>query len=258
MLLAIDVGNTNIKLGVFDGNELIDSWRMSVKVTRTADEFGISMRSLFATRNMEFSDIDGIIMSSVSPSINYTVEHACQYYLGLKPMIVGVGIKTGLNIRYSNPHELGSDRIVNSVAAYKLYGGACIVIDFGTATTFNVISENGDFLGGVIAPGIKSSLESLYTDTAKLMRVELNKPEKIICKNTVSNIQAGTIYGFTGLVDYIIRNMKKELGVENVKVVATGGLSELIEDKGNEIFDIKDRYLTLKGLRLLYEMNTKA
>lgn len=255
MLLVIDVGNTNIKLGVFNGNELLNSWRMSVKVTRTADEFGITMQSLFASRNMCFKDIDGIIMSSVSPSLNYTVEHACQYYLGLKPMMVGVGIKTGINIKYSNPHELGSDRILNSVAAYKLYGGPCIIVDFGTATTFNAVSANGDFLGGAIAPGIKSSLESLYNNTAKLQRVELVKPDNVICKNTISNIQAGTIYGFTGLVDYIVKNMRKELGDINAKVVATGGLSELIGNTDEKIIDIYDRYLTLKGLQLIYNMN---
>lgn len=256
MLLVIDVGNTNIKLGVFNGNELLNSWRMSVKVTRTADEFGITMQSLFASRNMCFKDIDGIIMSSVSPSLNYTVEHACQYYLGLKPMMVGVGIKTGINIRYSNPHELGSDRILNSVAAYKLYGGPCIIVDFGTATTFNAVSANGDFLGGAIAPGIKSSLESLYNNTAKLQRVELVKPDNVICKNTISNIQSGTIYGFTGLVDYIVKNMRKELGAVNAKVVATGGLSELIGNTDEKIIDIYDRYLTLKGLQLIYNLNT--
>lgn len=255
MLLVIDVGNTNIKLGVFNGNELLNSWRMSVKVTRTADEFGITMQSLFASRNMCFKDIDGIIMSSVSPSLNYTVEHACQYYLGLKPMMVGVGIKTGINIRYSNPHELGSDRILNSVAAYKLYGGPCIIVDFGTATTFNAVSANGDFLGGAIAPGIKSSLESLYNNTAKLQRVELVKPDNVICKNTISNIQSGTIYGFTGLVDYIVKNMRKELGAVNAKVVATGGLSELIGNTDEKIIDIYDRYLTLKGLQLIYNLN---
>lgn len=255
MLLVIDVGNTNIKLGVFNGNELLNSWRMSVKVTRTADEFGITMQSLFASRNMCFKDIDGIIMSSVSPSLNYTVEHACQYYLGLKPMMVGVGIKTGINIKYSNPHELGSDRILNSVAAYKLYGGPCIIVDFGTATTFNAVSANGDFLGGAIAPGIKSSLESLYNNTAKLQRVELVKPDNVICKNTISNIQSGTIYGFTGLVDYIVKNMRKELGDINAKVVATGGLSELIGNTDEKIIDIYDRYLTLKGLQLIYNMN---
>lgn len=255
MLLTIDVGNTNIKLGVFKGSELINSWRMSVKVTRTADEFGISMQSLFATRGVQFSDIDGIIMSSVSPTMNYTIEHACMYYLGLKPTMVGVGIKTGLNIRYSNPHELGSDRIVNSVAAYKLYGGACIIVDFGTATTFNAVSAQGDFLGGAIAPGIKSSLESLYNNTAKLQRVELNKPDKVICKNTVNNIQAGTIYGFTGLVSHIIKKMRAELDCDEIKVVATGGLSELLSDDDDRIIDIYDRYLTLKGLQIIYAMN---
>ena len=255
MLLVIDIGNTNIKLGVYNGDELVTSWRMSVKVTRTSDEFGISMLNLFASEKMSFEDIDGIIMSSVVPSLNYTIEHACEYYMHLTPLVIGVGIKTGLNIKYSNPGELGADRIVNSVAAYKLHGGPCIIVDFGTATTFNAISKNGEFLGGCIAPGIKSSLESLTNNAAKLPRVELTKPENIINKNTISNIQAGTIYGFTGLVDYIVKKMKAQIGDANVKVIATGGLSELIVDEKKDIIDVVDRYLTLKGLKFIYDMN---
>lgn len=255
MLLVIDAGNTNIKLGVFNGEELLTSWRLSVKTARTADEFGISMDSLFTTKGLSFSDIDGIIMSSVSPSINYTLEHACIFYMNIKPIMVGVGIKTGLNIKYTNPQEVGADRIVNSVAAYKLYGGPCIIVDFGTATTFNFVSERGEFVGGAIAPGIKSSLESLYNSTAKLMRVELVRPEKIIGKTTQSNIQSGTIYGFTGLVEYMVRKMKQETGYNNAKVIATGGLSELIVDANDGIIDVVDRYLTLKGLRIIYELN---
>lgn len=255
MLLVIDAGNTNIKLGIFDGEELLTSWRLSVKTARTADEFGISMNSLFTTRGMSFSDIDGIIMSSVSPSINYTLEHACIYYMNIKPIMVGVGIKTGLNIKYTNPQEVGADRIVNSVAAYKLYGGPCIIVDFGTATTFNFVTDKGEFLGGAIAPGIKSSLESLYNNTAKLMRVELVRPDKIIGKTTQSNIQAGTIYGFTGLVEYMVRKMKQETGCHDAKVIATGGLSELVIDANDGIIDITDRYLTLKGLQIIYRLN---
>lgn len=257
MLLVIDTGNTNIKLGIFDGDRLVHSWRMSVKVTRTADEFGITMQNLFATKGVAFEDITGIIMSSVMPSLNYTIEHACMYYTNIKPMMVGVGIKTGMNIKYTNPNEVGADRIVNSVAAYKLYGGPCITVDFGTATTFNVISDKGEFLGGVIAPGIKSSLDSLVSNTAKLMRVELVKPESIIGKNTVSNLQAGTIYGFTGLVDYIVRKLKEESGFLNAKVVATGGLSDLINQTDEIIIDITDRFLTLKGLQIIYYMNAR-
>lgn len=257
MLLVIDVGNTNIKIGVFEGSELVNSWRMSVKVNRTADEFGITLLNLFSTQKLTLSDISGIIMSSVSPSLNYTIEHACMYYMNLKPIMVGVGIKTGLNIKYLNPTEVGADRIVNSVAAYKLYGGPCIIVDFGTATTFNVVSEKGEFLGGAIAPGIKSSLESLINNAAKLTRVELIKPANIISKTTVNNIQAGTIYGFTGLVDYIVKKMKEEAGFEKAIVVATGGLSELVNETNDGIIDVTDRFLTLKGLQIIYNMNVK-
>lgn len=257
MLLVIDAGNTNIKLGIFDNDTLVNSWRMSVKVMRTADEMGITMQNLFASRNISFQDIDGIIISSVSPSLNYTLEHACQYYMNIKPMMVGVGIKTGLNIRYNNPQEVGADRIVNSVAAYKLYGGPCIIVDFGTATTFNVVSDKGEFMGGAIAPGIKSSLDSLVQNAAKLTRVELIKPDCIIGKNTVSNMQSGTIYGFTGLVEFIVKRMKEEAGLENARVVATGGLGELINEVNSGIIDVTDRYLTLKGLLIIYNMNKR-
>ncbi len=255
MLLVIDVGNTNIKLGVYKENKLVTSWRMSVKVTRTSDEFGITMLNLFASEGMTFSDIDGIIMSSVSPSLNYTIEHACEYYMKITPIVIGVGIKTGLNIKYSNPQELGADRIVNSVAAYKLYGGPCVIVDFGTATTFNVISDRGEFLGGCIAPGIKSSLDSLVNNAAKLPRVELSKPDNVINKNTIANIQAGTIYGFTGLVDYIVKKIKKETGYGDMKVIATGGLSQLVVNEKEDIIDVVDRYLTLKGLKFIFDMN---
>ena len=251
MLLVIDAGNTNIKLGIFDGDELVFSWRMSVKVMRTADEMGITMQNLFTTKGISFEDIDGIIMSSVSPSINYTIEHACMHYMNIKPMMVGVGVKTGLNIKYLNPHEVGADRIVNSVAGYKLYGGPCIIVDFGTATTFNMISDKGEFLGGAIAPGIKTSLDSLVNNASKLMRIELNKPDNIIGKTTAANMQAGTIYGFK----YITQKMREESGFMEAKVIATGGLSELVTQVDSNIIDVIDRYLTLKGLKIIYNMN---
>lgn len=259
MLLAIDVGNTNIKIGVYDKDRLIQSWRLSVKVIRTADEIGIMMTSLFRSANVSACAFDGIIMSSVQPSLNYTIEHACEYYLGKKPMIVGVGIKTGINIKYSNPQEVGADRIVNSVAAYRLYGGPCIVVDFGTATTFNVVSPKGEFLGGCIAPGIITALDGLVNNTAKLPRVEIVKPDSIIAKNTVSGLQAGMTYGYTGLVKYILEKLKEESGYEAVKVIATGGLSEIVLNvDGDKIIDIVDRSLTLKGLKLLYDLNAGA
>ena len=227
-------------------------------MSRTADEYGSVLINLLASKGLKTSDITGVIMSSVIPSLNYTICHMCEYFFGIIPTMVGPGIKTGLNIRYNNPQEVGADRIVNSVAAYKLYGGPCIVVDFGTATTFNLISEKGEFMGGCICPGIKSSLESLVSNTAKLTRVELTKPHSIVGKSTDANLQAGIIYGFTGLVKYIVEGFRKQEGFENAKVVATGGLSQLImgvEEK--EILDIVDRSLTLKGLKIIYDMNKK-
>ncbi len=256
MLLVIDVGNTNIKLGVYDKNTLTHSWRLSVNVKRTADEIGIVLKGLFDSAKIDIKNFDGVIMSSVQPALNYTMEHACEYYLGKKPMMIGVGIKTGLNIKYSNPQEVGADRIVNSVAAYRLYGGPCIVVDFGTATTFNVVSEKGEFLGGCIAPGIITGLEGLVNNTAKLPRVEIIKPESIIAKNTVAGLQAGMTYGYTGLVKYIIQKLKEESGYSDMKVIATGGLSEIVLNVDNDkIIDIVDRSLTLKGLKIIYDLN---
>lgn len=255
MLLVIDIGNTNIKLGLYRGDTFIESWRLAVKVSRTADEYGSMMMSLFSTKGVSFSDIDGVIVSSVVPSLNYTIEHCCRYYMGITPMIVGPGIKTGLNIKYLNPSEVGSDRIVNCVAAYKLYKGPAIVVDFGTATTFSVVGEDGSFLGGMIAPGLKSSADALVANAAKLPRIELIKPEHAVCKTTIANMQAGVIYGFTGLVGYIIKKIKDETGFVNAKTVATGGLSQLLDDKS--IIDVFDGALTLKGLKILYAMNVK-
>ncbi|MEG1536297.1 MAG: type III pantothenate kinase, partial [Clostridia bacterium] len=235
-------------------------WRISVSVVRTADEFGIVFRDLIIARGLKFEDIDSVIMSSVQPPLNYTIAHACEYYLGQVPLMVGPGIKTGLNIKYLNPQEVGADRIVNSVAAYKLYGGPCIVVDFGTATTFNAISEKGEFVGGCIAPGIKTSLDSLVNNTARLPRVELARPSSVIGKTTASNMQAGIVYGFTGLVKYIVENFRKTEGFANAKVLATGGLSELIinDDPDEQIIDIIDRSLTLTGLKIIYDMNANT
>ncbi len=259
MLLVIDIGNTNIKLGVYDGDVLVVSWRLSVKVTRTADEFGVCIKNLFELNRIRTEDVDGVIMSSVQPALNYTVSHACKYYVGKEPLTVGPGTRTGLNIKYRNPQEVGADRIVNSVAAYKLYGGPIIVVDFGTATTFNVITDKGEFLGGVIAPGIKSGLDTLIRNTAKLPSVELIKPASVIGNTTAANMQSGLVHGFVGLVKHIVAQIKREAGIEHAKVLATGGLSELIIDADeDDTIDIVDRYLTLKGLKLLYECNAQT
>lgn len=255
MIFCIDIGNTNIKYGVYSGEKLVASFRVVSQRSSTADEYGIVVRDLLKNEGIKRADIDGVIMSSVIPQLNYTIAHMCEYYLGFTPIMVGPGIKTGLNIKVDSPSEVGADRIVNSVAAFKKYGGKkpVICIDFGTATTFNVITEKGELIGGVIAPGIKGSLDSLVNGTAKLPNIELALPDKIIAKNTVTNMQAGLLYGFAGLVENIVKKTKEELG-RDAFVVATGGLGETIASEAKSI-DVIDRTLTLEGLKILYEMN---
>lgn len=254
MVLALDVGNTNIKIGLFDGDDLVFSWRMATDLLRTADEYGISLMQLLSSGNIKAEDIEGTIVSSVIPQLNYTIEHMLDYYLHSKPIMVGPGVKTGLNIMYENPREVGSDRIVNSVCAYNKYGGPVIVVDFGTATTFNAISKDGRFLGGCICPGVKTAVEALVNATAKLPTIELVKPAKVINKSTVTNMQAGATYGVVGQVRYILETMKKEMGEKNIKVVATGGLSELVKDEVG-LIDVVDRRLSLLGIKMVYDLN---
>ena len=253
MILTLDIGNTNIKAGVFNGPELVDYWRISTDRTKSSDEYGILLLNLFAHSKIDPA-VDGIIMSSVVPTINFTIEHMCSHYFNQTPMQVVPGIKTGINLKYENPRELGSDRIVNAVAAYELYGGPCIFIDFGTATTFGVVSERGEFLGGAICPGIKLASEALTERTSRLPKIELVKPESVIGRNTVSNMQSGLVYGFIGQVTYLIDCMKRELGAPDAKVIATGGMSRLIAS-GTDAIDEIDGLLTLKGLRIIYERN---
>ena len=256
MLLVIDIGNTNIKMAVFDGDEIVMSLRLATAVGKTSDEYGLNVKELLTGGGVKLESIDAVIMSSVNPNLNYTFEHMVRYYFKVKPMIVGSGIKTGLMVRYSDPKEVGSDRIVNSVAAYRTYGGPVIVVDCGTATTFNVISEKGEFLGGLISFGLKTSADALSGATAKLPKIELVAPPNIVCKSTITNMQSGIINGFVGMVEYIIKKIKEETGFSDAKVVATGGLSELIADAGAAI-DIIDRTLTLRGLNIIYKMNVK-
>ena len=254
MLLRIDIGNTNIKYGVFDGENLKESFRVSSRLSRTADEYGSVLVNLLSDRGIEKSKITGIIISSVIPPLNYTICHMCEYFFGISPIMVGPGIQTGLNVKVENPKEVGADRIVNSVAAYKKYGGPIVVIDFGTATTFNIIDKNGAFVGGVIAPGIKTSLEGLVSSTAQLPMIELVSPKSVIGKNTETNMQAGIVFGFAGLVESLLMRVKKELGETQVKVVATGGLGEIIAKEVRAIEKV-DRTLTLEGLRFIFELN---
>jgi type III pantothenate kinase len=255
MVFVLDIGNSNIKCGLFEGDKLTSSWRMTTDTERTADEYGISVMSFFGHIGRAADEVEGIIISSVIPSINYTLQHMCAIYFAKKAMIVGPGMKTGLNILYDNPRELGADRIVSAIAAYTLYGGPCIVVDFGTATTFGAISENGDFLGGAICPGLKISAEALTLSAARLPHVELLRPDAVIAKNTIAGMQAGIIYGYAGQVDYIIRRMKKEMAGDP-KVIATGGMAKLISQESEEVSSVNS-LLTLTGLNILYRRNVK-
>lgn len=254
MILLLDIGNTNIKIGLLENNEIIHTWRIASDHNKTADEFGMIFYDLLVNAKKSFSDVEGIIISSVAPALNYTIEHMCAYYTSIKPIMVSCQSNLDIKLGYTFPEELGADRIVNAVAAYHIYGGPCLVVDFGSATTFNIVSSDGIFLGGAIAPGIKSSAEAMTNTAAKLPRIELMKPDKIIAKTTVLNMQSGLIYGFMGLVEGIIRGMKAESGYGDcLKVIATGGMSELL--KGNKLFDKIDRSLSLNGLKILYELN---
>ncbi len=256
MLLAIDVGNTNIKYGVFNEDELIASFRVSSRMSRTADEYGSVLVNLLLDKGIKKSDINGVIMSSVIPNLNYTICHMCEYFFNISPIMVGPGVKTGLNIKADNPREVGADIIVNSVSAFNQYGGSepIVVIDFGTATTFDIISANFELIGVVIAPGIKTSLEGLVSNTAQLSMIELDAPKSVIGKNTKHCMQSGIIFGFAGLVDNIIEKIKRELKVSTLTVVATGGLGEIIAKESKSISKV-DRTLTLEGLKIIYNLN---
>lgn len=256
MLLTMDIGNTNIKAALFNGEEMVHYWRLSTTRTYTSDEMGVFFTNLFAHEHIDIASVDGIMMSSVVPTVNFTVEHMCRDYFGRAPLVVAPGIKTGIDIKYENPRELGSDRICNAVAAYNLYGGPCVFIDFGTATSLGAMDKNGAFLGGCICPGIKLASEALVSGTAKLPHFELTMPEKVIGKNTIANLQSGIIYGYVGQVDYLVTKMKEEMDAPDAKVIATGGMARLIASKSSMIQHI-DGLLTLKGLRLIYERNTK-
>ena len=254
MLLVLDIGNTNIAMGTYEGKELQKHWRISTDRQKTGDEYGMLINSLFHYQGIEMADIHAIIISSVVPPLVVPFIKMCERYFHLRPLIVGPGIKTGINIKYENPRELGSDRIANAVAAYELYGGPCITIDFGTATSFGVISEKGEFLGGAICPGLKLAAEALTERAAKLPRFELVKPESVIGRNTVTNMQAGIVYGYIGQINYLVDRMKKELGAPNAKVIATGGLAVLVAGESN-VIDVMDGLLTLKGLCLIHQKN---
>ena len=254
MLLVFDVGNTNIVLGLYDGDKMIYHWRAATNELKTADEYAASLGMMFQLDGVTFAMVTDIIISSVVPPVNPTLEYLCRRYFHVEPMMVGPGMKTGLNILYDNPRELGADRIVNAVAGITLYGGPLIIIDLGTATTFCAIDEKKRYLGGAVTPGIGISMEALFQRASKLPRIELTPASSVICKNTVSAMQSGIYYGAIGQVDGIVRRMKKEMGYKEIKVIATGGLADLIASQ-SETIDVIDPLLTLKGLYILFKKN---
>src|SRR6267378_545046 len=256
MLLTIDVGNTNSVLGVFRGEELIANWRLTTARLQTVDEYGVLIRNLFTLKDLDPKSVTGIIISSVVPPVNSTLGEMARIYFGQKALFVEPGVKTGMAVLVDNPMEVGADRIVNGVAAFHQYGGPCIVVDFGTAITFDAISAKGEYLGGVIAPGLGISSEALFARAARLPRVEIKDPGKVIGTNTVTHMQAGLYYGAVDMVDGMLARMKKELG-EDATVVATGGQAKLVS-KGSKYIQHTDEFLTLTGLRLIWEKNQGA
>lgn len=261
MLLVLDVGNTNTVLGVFEPggkseqqySRLSAHWRVTTNKSQTIDEYGVLFRNLFAMNGLEVAAVKGIVISSVVPPLDSTLRQVCERYFHMKPLFIEPGVKTGMPVHYDNPAEVGADRIVNSVAAYETYGGPCIVVDFGTATTFDVVSPKGEYLGGVITPGIGISADALFSRTARLPRVDIKKPPKVMATNTVNSLQSGLYYGYLGLIDGILERLIAELKGE-VKVVATGGLASLMGGGSKYIREVDD-FLTLEGLRIIYDRN---
>ncbi len=255
MLLAIDIGNTNVVMGVMKGLELIASFRLTTQTPRTSDEYGIMIVEMLRQKDIKAQDITAVIISSVVPDIMYSFNNGIKRYLKHKPLIVGPGLKTGIAVRTDNPREVGADRIVNCVAAYELYGGPCMAIDFGTSTTYDIVNGKGEFIGGLITPGIRICADALWQRAAQLPHMEIKKTKGILdCKNTVASMQSGLVYGYIGQIEYIVKKVKEEMKCEDLKVIATGGLAKIIQD-GTNVIEKYDGILTLKGLALIYEKN---
>jgi len=254
MILVIDVGNTNMTLGVYDGEKLVATFRMMSKTPRTSDEYGVMITQLLQNRNIDVAQLEGSIIASVVPEVMHSLIGGVVRYINSNPLIVGPGVKTGIKIITEDPRAIGADRIVDAVAAYEKYGGPILVLDFGTATTYDLVLEKGEFAAGITAPGIRISSEALWTNAAKLPNIEIKKPDSILAQETISSMQAGLMYGQIGQTEYIIKKVKEETGIENLKVVATGGLGRLIADETDTI-DVYDSSLTLDGLRIIYEKN---
>lgn len=253
MVIVFDIGNTNIKMGVFNGDELSDTLRMASS-NKTGDEYWLLIKDMLAMRNIAKPDVESVVIGSVNPNLNYTFEHMSETYLEIKPLTVGAGLKTGLHIKYDNPKELGADRVAGCVAAHRLYGSPCIVVDCGTATTFNVLSADGEFLGGAISFGLKAAAESLSASAARLPKVELSAPKSAIGRTTIANMQSGIIYGYSDMIEGMVKRLKRESGLTNAKVIATGGISDIV-NRCVSVFDVVDRTLTLRGLNILYKLN---
>lgn len=256
MLITIDVGNTNITVGVFEEEEIRATFRITTKMPRTSDEYGMLLLNLLEQNDIEPKDIDDAIIASVVPNVMHALENAVIKYLHIMPIFIEPGIKTGIRIAIDNPKQVGADRIVDAAAAYGLYGGPVLVLDFGTATTYDLIDENGAFITGITAPGIQTAAKALWEDAAKLPEIEIRKPDSIMAKDTITSMQAGLVYGQIGQTEYIIKEVKKASGLENIKVVATGGLGRIIASETNEI-DIFDPTLTLKGMLLIYKKQNR-
>ncbi|WP_302626831.1 type III pantothenate kinase [uncultured Eubacterium sp.] len=256
MLLTVDVGNTNITLGLFKGKDIYATFRITTQMARTSDEYGSLIAEMIVRKGIDVKSIKDVIVSSVVPKVMYSLNSGIIKYFGIQPMIVGIGTKTGIRINRTDPREVGSDRIVDAVSAYEIYGGPCIVADFGTATTYDLIGADGTFEAGVTSPGIKICAKALWDCTAKLPEVEIKKPESILGKDTITSMQAGIVYGYIGQTEYIIDKMKEASGLENLRVIATGGMGRIIYENTDRI-DIYDNELTLQGMRIIYEKNRK-